>query len=118
QVELDQAGVGAVVLVPLQNGAVFHPRPLHRTDLDDRPVADHHATGVDAEVSGEGLQLVRVLDHVAGDVVDVGHRCRTPVVDLLAPGVLLAGREPERPGHVAYRRPRPVCDDVGHLCGV
>jgi hypothetical protein len=43
QVELDQTNCRAVVLVPLQHTSVFHPRPLHRTHVGDRPVADHHA---------------------------------------------------------------------------
>ena len=36
-------------------------------------------------------------------------------VDLLRPGVLLAGTVPERLGHVAHRVLRPVLDDVRHL---
>ena len=55
QVELDQPGIGAVVLVPLQHRAARHPRPLHRAHLPDRPVADHHPAGMDAEVTGQPL---------------------------------------------------------------
>ena len=50
QVELDQADRRAVVLVPLQHGAIRHPPPLDRADLDDRTVADHHPAGVDAQM--------------------------------------------------------------------
>src|SRR5690606_13880366 len=37
---------------------------------------------------------------------------------LFAPGVLLAGRVPERSGHVPDRRAGPVRDHVGDLGGV
>src|SRR5205807_4938567 len=57
QVDLDQAGGRAVVLVPLQHGAPLHPPPLDRAHLHDGPVADHHAARVDAEVAGEALDL-------------------------------------------------------------
>ena len=40
------------------------------------------------------------------------------MLDLLAPGVLLALGVAERPGDVAHRRPGPVGDDVGDLRGV
>ena len=118
QVELDQLDRGAVVLVPLQHRAPRHPRPLHRAHLHHRPVADHHPAGMDAQVPRERLQLVGVRDDVLGDLLDVDRGDRTPAVDLLAPGVLLAGREPERLGDVPHRRARPVRDHVGHLGGV
>ncbi len=121
QVELDQAGAGAVVLVPLQHRALVHPRPLDRAHLDHRPVADHHAAGVDAEVTRRVLDLERQLEHRLGDrAVGLCRRGRhaAPPVDLLRPGVLLAGLEAERLGHVAHRRARPVRDHVGDLGGV
>src|SRR4051812_7423472 len=40
------------------------------------------------------------------------------MADLLAPGVLLSLRKPERTGHVAHRTLAPVGDDVGDLRGV
>ena len=99
--------------------AVLHPGPLHRHHLRHRPVADHHAAGVDAQVPGEAQQLVGQVDDL------LGHRRRAaapsasavPALDPLAPRVLLAGREPERLGDVAHRRARPVGDHVGHLGG-
>ena len=57
QVELHQPDRGAVVLVPLQHGAAGHPAPLDRAHLDDRPVAHHHAAGMDAEMPRRVLQL-------------------------------------------------------------
>ena len=60
--------------------------------------------------------------HVGGDVVvgpgAAGDLDPPPGVDLLRPGVLLAGGEPEGLGHVPHRRAGPVGDDVGHLGGV
>src|SRR4051795_9138175 len=57
QVELDQTGRSAVVLVPLQNAALVHATPLDRADLDDGAITDDHAAGVDAEMAGRILDL-------------------------------------------------------------
>ncbi len=70
-VELHQTDCRAIVLVPLQDAAVGHPRPLHRADVGDRPVADHHAAGMDAHVPRQILDLQRQLDHLLGDLLDV-----------------------------------------------
>ena len=59
EVELHEADDRAVVLVPLQHRPALHAGPLDRADLDDRTVADHHATRVDTEVAGEALELGR-----------------------------------------------------------
>ena len=118
QVELHQPGGGAVVLVPLQHAALVHPAPLDRADLDHRAVADHHPAGMDAEVARGVLDLEREVDHRLGDravVLPGGDPDRAPRVDLLRPRVLLAGRVPERLGHVAHRRAGTVGDDVGDL---
>ena len=69
QVELHQPGRGAVVLVPLEHGAVLHAGPLDRAHLDDGAVTQHHAAGVDAEVPGSVLDLHGHLEHGGGDVV-------------------------------------------------
>ena len=120
QVELHQTHCRAVVLVPLQHAAVLHPRPLHRADLGDRPVADHHAAGVDAQVPRQVRDLHRQVDHRLRDVLDrvVDSVEVAPLADLLAPRVLLALGEPERAGHVAHRAAAAVGDDVGDLGGV
>ncbi len=82
---------------------------------------------MDAEVAGEVLDLGRQGEDLGGDVVggcavgvDLpgGRFDPAPPVDLLRPGVLLTGGEPERPGHVAHRRAGPVGDHVGDLGGV
>ena len=61
QVELHQAGGRAVVLVPLEHRAIFHARPLHRAELDERTVGQHHPARVDAEVARE-------VEHLLGEV--------------------------------------------------
>ena len=121
QVELDEAGRRAVVLVPLQHRPLVHPRPLDRAHLDHRAITDHHATGMDPEMAGSVLDLPREVEDRLGDravVLRGGDRDTTPCVDLLRPGVLLPRLESERLGHVADRRTRTVGDDVGDLCGV
>ena len=95
QVELDQSDLGAVVLVPLQHGAVGHAGVLDGDDFGDGAVADDHAAGVDAEVPWCVADLVRQREDIGGDGVflvggDLGDRA--PAVDLFGPGVLLAGR--------------------------
>ena len=67
QVELDQADLGAVVLVPLQHGAPGHPSPLDRADLDDRTVAHDHPTGVNPKMPRGVLQFGGELDHLLRD---------------------------------------------------
>ena len=118
QVELDEASASAVVLVPLQHRALVHPPPLDRAHLDHRPIADHHAARVDAKMPRRVFHLQRQLQHRFGDRA-VGLRCgrrhTAPAVDLLRPGILLTRFEPERLGHVAHRRARPVRDHVGDL---
>ena len=68
QVELDQAHPRAVVLVPLQHRAALHPTALDGHHLADRPLGEHHAAGVDAQVPGRLQQVVREVDD------GVGHR--------------------------------------------
>ncbi len=100
QVELDQPGRGAVVLVPLQDAAVGHAGPLHRAHLGDGPVTEHHAPGVDAEMPGEVLDLTGQAHHRIGDVVvgqGRGRRQRPPAVYLFGPGVELARARPQAP---------------------
>ncbi len=127
QIELDEVDRRAVVLVPLQHRAALHARPLHRADLDHRAVADDHPPGVDPEVAGEVLDLGGEPEHRGGDVViegpvgaplGGGGGDLAPHVDLLRPGVLLAGGVAEGTGHVAHRRAGAVGDHVGHQRGV
>ena len=102
QVELDEAGGGAVVLVPLENGAVLHRRPLRGAVLDEGTVGDDHAAGVDSEVAGEAL-------HLAGQVEDQRRDPRSPF------GLRLR----EVAAGVGLRLPqRPALDRLGHGVGL
>ena len=59
QVDLEEAGVGAGVLVPLADRAPGHRRGLQRHQAVERPVGDHHAAGVLREVAREAGDLAR-----------------------------------------------------------
>ena len=72
EVDLHQPRCGAVVLVPLQDAAPFHARPLDRAHLHHRPVADDHPARVDAEVAREALHLLGQHQHRHRDVVVAG----------------------------------------------
>ena len=121
EVELHQPHPGAAVLVPLQHRPVVHPAALDRAHLADRPLGQHHAAGMDAQMPRRLEQLLGQLDHrgrdsmiisaVAVDHLGVG-------VELLGPGILLAGGIAERLRHVPDRRLGPVADHVRHLCGI
>ena len=102
QVELDEAGGGAVVLVPLEDGAVLHGRPLHRAVLDEGPVGDDHPAGVDPEVAGEALHLAGEVEHQRRDA-----------------GAVLGSRPGEVAAGVGLRLPqRPALDRLGHGVGL
>ena len=91
---------------------------LDRHDLADGPVGKHHATRVNAEVPRVGEYLLGEVDDGYGNVVVVAREHRAPALDLLAPGILLAGRVAESSRHVAHGALRPVRDDVRNLRGV
>jgi len=57
QVDLQEAGVGAGVLVPLTELPPRHRRRLHRNELDERPARDHHPAGVLRDVPGKAGDL-------------------------------------------------------------
>ncbi len=120
QIELDQPDRRAVVLVPLQNSAAGHTRPLHRADIGDGAITDHHATGVDPQMPGQPGDLGGQLDHRSGNPLNTGVAALqpAPAADPLAPGVLLPWGEPQGAGGVAHRTAPPVGDDVGDLGGM
>jgi hypothetical protein len=92
-----------------------------RASRVDRAVADHHATGVDAEVTGCVADLRGEREHVVGDGVllaRVSLGDRSSAVDLAGPCVLLTRGVAKGLGHVPDRGPRPVGDHVGDLGGV
>ena len=63
--------------------------------------------------------LHRQIHHRLGDPLEIGRSGhRRPTADPLAPGILLALREPQRPRRVAHRTAAAVGDHIGHLRGV
>ncbi len=64
QVELHEPDGGAVLLVPLQSTTARHAGPLHRTDLDHRPVAYDHPPECRPEMAGE-------VENVRGETCDI-----------------------------------------------
>ena len=61
QVDLQEAGVGARVLVPLADLAAGHRRRLHRDEVDQRPGGDHHPARVLGDVARQAGDLARQL---------------------------------------------------------
>ncbi len=59
QVDLQEARVGARVLVPLADLAPLHGRGLHRDEVDQRPARDDHAARVLGDVPREAGDLLR-----------------------------------------------------------
>ena len=62
-VDLEQAQLVDVVLVPLDEGAVRHRRVADRHDLGQRRARQHEAADVLGEMAREADQLVGQLDH-------------------------------------------------------
>ena len=61
QVDLEEAGVGARVLVPLAHLPARHRGRLHGDELDERPRRDHHAARVLRDVARQAGDLVTEL---------------------------------------------------------
>ena len=61
QVDLQEAGVGAGVLVPLADLPPLHRRRLDGDELDERPGRDHHPARVLRDVPRQAGDLVREL---------------------------------------------------------
>ena len=57
QVDLEEAGVGAGVLVPLDDLPPLHRRRHDRADVDQRPGGDHHPAGVLGGMAGQAHRL-------------------------------------------------------------
>ena len=66
QVELDQVHGRAVVLVPLDDGAVAHRRLLDRHDFADGTVGQYHPAGVDAQMARGAEQILGDVEHRGG----------------------------------------------------
>ncbi len=119
QVDLEEAGVRARVLVPLAHLPACHRRRLHRHELDERTRRDHHPAGMLGDVAREPADLPAQLRERAparreqaplslgerGDLV--ADSIRIPVGELREP-FELAERKAERLADVADRATRVV----------
>ena len=65
EVDLDEPGVVAGILVPLAEVAALHRRGLDRHQVDERGGGDDHAADVLGDVAGEAGELLGQLDQVA-----------------------------------------------------
>ena len=73
EVELDQAHPGTAVLVPLQDCALVHPTSLDRAHFAHRPLGEHHAAGVNAQMPRSSEQLIsKINDRLRYVVIAVG----------------------------------------------
>ncbi len=128
EIDLDDAEVFAVVLVPLRHHAPRHGGVLQRHDRIELSLADNHPAGVLPEVSRQAVKLP----------VERGERPRAGVLRRQArllqmrpeiervrvvAACVKAGeapddvkREVERLADLAHRAPAPVADDVGRHC--
>ena len=126
QVDLEEAGVGAGVLVPLHDLAALHRRRLHRAELDQRLGRDHHA----ARGAGRcGAAAPRSRAAAAASARQRGERARRSPERLLDPRLCvgarlvdvdgagealdLARRQPQRLAEVAHRAARAVGGEGG-----
>ncbi len=75
QIHLDDAHVGAVVLVPLDDDAVGHRGVFERDDLVEASLANHHAAGMLAEMPRQILDLLpETAEDLDGRVLRVDAR--------------------------------------------
>ena len=134
QVDLEEAGVGAGVLVPLAHLPAGHRRRLHRDELDERPRRDHHPAGMLRDVARQAGDLVAELGERAparreqlavgvGEQLQLlGDALRVPAVRDARDPLELRVRKAERLADVADRAARAVrrerCDERGVLAAV
>ncbi len=120
QVDLQEAGVRARVLVPLAHLPSRHRRRLHGDELDERARGDHHPAGMLRDVPrqagdlaaelgeraparrGHLLRCVGQHQHLLGDPSGV------PAVGELREPLEVGERQAERLADVADRAARPV----------
>ena len=120
EVDLEEAGVGAGVLVPLADLSAGHCCRLNCHELDERPAGDDHPAGVLRDVARQAGDLARQLGEGAparreqpplgigeqGELL--GHLPRVPAVGDAREPLQLREREPERLADVANRAARSV----------
>ena len=120
QVDLEEAGVGAGVLVPLAELAARHRRGLHGHEVDQRPRRDHHPARVLGDVARQAGDLGReelerapaLRDELALGVRERGHLLGdaggVPAVGEPREPLELGLRQAERLADVADRAARAV----------
>ena len=120
EVDLEEARVGAGVLVPLAELAPGHRGRLHGDELDQRPRRDDHPARVLRDVAreardlagepGERAPALRLeLPLAVGEPRDLlPHPLRVPAVREPREPLELGEREAERLAHVADRAARAV----------
>ena len=117
QVDLQEAGVAAAVLVPLADLPAGHRRGLHRHEVDQRARRDDHAARVLADVARQAGDLARQLAEGvpprprvrAGYAVDLLRDARrVPAVGDARKALELGKRQAERLADVADRTAAPV----------
>ena len=97
QIHLDDAHVGAVVLVPLDDDAAGHAGGLERHDRVELALADHHAAGVLAEMPRQILDAHR---HSSANVRMRGISSDRPAASRLRASVSFGSRELEVVHHL------------------
>ena len=130
QVDLQEAGVVARVLVPLAHLPAGHGRRHHRDKLDERPRRDHHPARVLRDVARQPGDLrghVRERPPARGGPLRLEARHerellrdppRVPAVGDAGEALELGMREPERLAHVPDRAARAVGRERGDEGGV
>ena len=129
QVDLEEAGVRAGVLVPLNDLPTLHRRRHDRADVDQRLGRDHHAAGVLGGVAGQSHRLAGeaqqrlpargsgALVADRGDHVALDFPRRLVEADRARDLLDLARPQPQRLAEVADDPARPVGREGGDECG-
>ena len=117
QVDLEEAGIGAGVLVPLAVLAAFHRRRLDRDELDERPRGDDHAAGVLTSGAAGRRSRRRAPGRPASAARRGGLR-RRHVFHLLPhlAGVPAVG-DPRQPLELGLREPERLADVADRAAG-
>ena len=127
QVDLQEAGVAAAVLVPLADLAARHRSGLHGYEIDQRPGRDDHAARVLADVARQPGDLARQLAERipararvrAGRAVDlVGDARRIPAVGDACEPLELGERQADRLADIADRTAAAVGGEARDERGV
>ena len=110
QVDLEEAGVGARVLVPLADLPALHRRRLDRHELDERPRRDDHPARVLRDVARQAGDLAAEPPN-ARQRGEWSLRARRGARDLVGDALRVpAVREPREPLEVGERQAERLAD--------